>query len=288
MDKTKSLSELALLLNNSGDFSYSVNPWEKGGKQRLYLPKKFGYNTKKMSTSAYIAIVDDKAIACVFIDCPSQPDSWIKSQQKEFAEHLQPYVDFCNEHFEFGFTTESIEVIMNNATLDAQPVKGFYTEWRQVRVAINNFGKLATRNRQFCIAFEGTKNTAPRTFVALTDAGYDYFGGKEKMLDAYEEVPDFDARAIQFAEWKAGETQRQEERLQQAAQQLLEEARKKEELNAKMAIMVDDGANPLVAWKLAGCPHPAPAEVVEAKKASGLNWKQFSDSIKGETGNCPF
>lgn len=279
MSKIKSLTELATAMNESGEFGYKLNAWEKGGKQRLYLPKTFGYNTKKMSTSAYIAILQDKAVACVYIECPSQTDNWITSQQNDCKESLQGYVDYIMENFEFGFTGESMEVILNNAILDAEPVKGYYTEWRQVRVAINNFGKLATRNRQFVVRFEGTKNTAPRNFVPLSDAGFEYLG-KEQMLDAYEEVPDYDQRAIDFKIYKEKRAQLEQEAL--AAYQQAEEAKLalKQTQMTQIAQSIVAGSDILHAWKAAGCPHPAPTEVVEAKKASGLNWNNFTSSIE--------
>jgi hypothetical protein len=52
-------------------------------------------------------------------------------------------------------------------------VKGYFLEWRQVRIPINRFGKLATRNRQHIRVWEGPANLAPRGFVELSDAEYE-------------------------------------------------------------------------------------------------------------------
>jgi hypothetical protein len=192
--KHTTLAQLALALGKHAN----VSAREKNGKQRLYF-KGLGYNTKKMSTSAFIELRDGNAIAHCYIDCPSQHSSWISSQQDEVVASMQRYVRYIRMFFDFGVTGESIEVVMNNAILDAESVKGYFTEWRQQRVAINRFGKLATRNRQFVIAFEGTKNTAPRGFMPLSDAGYNelkngYYKGCQ-MLEPYAPVPDYDAIA---------------------------------------------------------------------------------------------
>lgn len=59
--------------------------WEKGNLKRVYLDR--GYNTKKMSTKTYVYQREDSSfgVSC-YIDCPSQPFEWIKSQQEEVVE----------------------------------------------------------------------------------------------------------------------------------------------------------------------------------------------------------
>lgn len=198
MNKIKSLSELADALGKKAN----VKPWEKNGKQRLYF-NNIGYNTKKMSTKAWIEIQDGQAYAIVNIDCPSQPSQWISNQQDEAKAYMQRYVRYIRRFYDFGQTSEPIEVIMNNATLAAEEVQGYYTEWRNVRVAINSYGKLAQRNRQFAIAFKGTKNSAPRDFVALSEAAFEILSVVRKgedMIEPYGNAPDYERLAVIRAE----------------------------------------------------------------------------------------
>lgn len=279
MSRFTTLSELAAGLNKCTKSS-RYKAWEKGDKKRIYV-QDAGYNTKKMSTKVWIELGGDGPEMRVIIDCPSQPMEWIASQQKEVASHFDRVLRYCRLFFNFGVATSSIEVIMNNATLAAEPVKGYYTEWRNVRVSINRFGKLADRNRQFVVPFEGTKDSAPRTFVELNEKGFAYLKGRgEVMLDAYEAVPDYNERAIQFEQFKIEQETRHQQALKEEQEAKDAAIAQKQEQMTKIAQGVAGGADILSAWKSAGCPHPAPAEVVEAKKASGLNWKDFARSLQ--------
>lgn len=195
MKKITTLTELAAALGKKTN----VKAWEKNGKQRLYFGS-YGYNTKKMSTKAYIDLRDGKAFAAAIIDCPSQPSSWIQSQEQEIRDQLQKYVRYISCFFDFGVVGTPMEVAINNAVLDAEPIQGYYTEWREVRIPINRFGKLAVRNRQFVIPFSGTKNTAPRGFVPLTVAGYEILKKNgETMLEPYSSPLDYDYIASQVS-----------------------------------------------------------------------------------------
>lgn len=201
MKKITTLTELAAALGKKTN----VKAWEKNGKQRLYFAS-YGYNTKKMSTKAYIDLRDGKAFAAAIIDCPSQPSSWIQSQEQEIRDQLQKYVRYIVRFFDFGVVGTSVEVVINNAILDAEPVQGYYTEWRNVRVAINGYGKLAQRNRQFVVAFKGTKNSATRGFVPLSDAAFEILSVVRKgedMIEPYASVPDYEGLAVVRAEYLA-------------------------------------------------------------------------------------
>ena len=198
MSKFTTLTELATALGKKTN----VKPLEKNGKQRLYFGS-YGYNTKKMSTSAYLELRDGKAFSCVFISCPSQTSAWIESQQQEIRQQLEKYVRYLNRFFDFGTSGKLMDAVINNAILDAEELKGYYTAWREVRVKINSYGKLAIRNRQFVIAFEGTKNSAPRNFVELSDAAFEILKvirGGEDMLEPYAPIPDYDHIAAVRAE----------------------------------------------------------------------------------------
>lgn len=74
-----SLEQLAEKLNG--------NLWVKGDLKRVYLDK--GWNTKKMSTKTYVEEVNGEFVVKCFIDCPSQPWNWIKSQQEEVIESVE-------------------------------------------------------------------------------------------------------------------------------------------------------------------------------------------------------
>lgn len=79
MKATITLQELATKLN--GKF------WSKDGKERIYLDR--GYNTKKMSTKTYVEVRNDEFVVRSFIDCPSQNDNWIESQENEVIEKVE-------------------------------------------------------------------------------------------------------------------------------------------------------------------------------------------------------
>lgn len=60
--------------------------WVKGDLKRIYLDR--GFNTKKMSTKTYVYEQDGKFKVSCYIECPSQPFAWIKSQQQEVIDSL--------------------------------------------------------------------------------------------------------------------------------------------------------------------------------------------------------
>lgn len=62
--------------------------WSKGNLKRIYL-NDAGYNTKKMSTKAFIWQDENGEfkVSCK-IECPSQAWQWIDSQEKEVKENV--------------------------------------------------------------------------------------------------------------------------------------------------------------------------------------------------------
>jgi len=67
--------------------------WEKGSLQRIYL-NDTGWNTKKMSTKTFI-FQDGNGefqVSCT-IDCPSQHDNWIESQEREVIDRISSYIE---------------------------------------------------------------------------------------------------------------------------------------------------------------------------------------------------
>ena len=62
--------------------------WEKYGKTRIYLD--YGYNTKKMKTTAYIFQNETgEFIPVVFIDCPTQHYNWINNEKIRVKEVIE-------------------------------------------------------------------------------------------------------------------------------------------------------------------------------------------------------
>lgn len=67
--------------------------WTKGDLKRIYL-NGVGYNTKKMSTKAFIYEKDGEFRVSVNIDCPSQPYQWIESQEAEVRESILNDIEY--------------------------------------------------------------------------------------------------------------------------------------------------------------------------------------------------
>ena len=187
MDKFKKLETIV-----SEKFSKSglrCKFWNKGDHFRLYLYSDALYDTKKCKQTAYINLTNYRL--CVITECPSQPDAWCKSQSEEAKSGL--------EYLEQEVRTIAHELgVIDEQKADEQAkcetcpvVKGYYLEWQEVRIPINRFGKLVTRNRQFIRVWEGKENFAPRGFVALSDAEFEVAKTKVgKMVEPYT-TPDF-------------------------------------------------------------------------------------------------
>lgn len=66
--------------------------WTKGDMKRIYLDE--GYNTKKMSTKTYVYERQDGSwgVSCR-IECPSQNDNWITSQEDKVIEGVEKEIE---------------------------------------------------------------------------------------------------------------------------------------------------------------------------------------------------
>jgi len=273
--KIISIEQLAEKLNG--------NLWTKGNIKRIYL--ECGYNTKKMSTKTYIFQRQNKTfgISCI-IDCPSQAENWIESQQNQIITSLEERIAEITE--EFGEEIENPEIAIQ-AALDAEEqVQGYYMRWHDVMVKINYYGKLAYRKRQKVHTYKGAASRVPAGFIALNDADFAIAIQKEEEKALYEfgHEPNLVGEAQRAANQKTFEEENQRKEAEaQAAAKLQEDENKKkaaEDLAAKIEELKAAGVTDVVlAWKQLGCPHPAPAEVVEAKNESGLNWKKFTERI---------
>jgi hypothetical protein len=165
--------------------------WNGGEKYRLYLYSDVLYHTKKCKQSAYIDLVS----YCVHVntECPSQPADWCTSQNTETEMWLENWARYTRfVAYKIGLIVE--QKAEAQAKQEAQEhinetyptVKGYYLEWRSVRIPINSYGKLATRNRQHICVWEGCKNLAPRGFVALSDAEFEVAKTKAgRMIEPY-------------------------------------------------------------------------------------------------------
>jgi len=72
-------------------------------------------------------------------------------------------------------------------------VKGYYLKWEEVRISINRFGKLATRNRQHIRTYEGIESKSPKGFVELDEEQFTVAKLREgEMIEPYTS-PNFEA-----------------------------------------------------------------------------------------------
>lgn len=87
--------------------------WNKEDKKRIYLDR--GYNTKKMSTKTYVYQREDGSfgVSC-YIDCPSQPYQWIKSQQEEVIKGVEESIEDAMATEIFLIVNEKGNVINEN------------------------------------------------------------------------------------------------------------------------------------------------------------------------------
>lgn len=65
--------------------------WIKGDLKRIYLER--GHNTKKMSTKTWVEQQGDSYVVKCFVDCPSQPWQWCKSQQEEVIKSVENQIE---------------------------------------------------------------------------------------------------------------------------------------------------------------------------------------------------
>jgi len=145
--------------------------WEKGDIKRIYLNR--GYNTKKMTTKVYVYQCADGSYAVnCRIECPNQIESWIKSQEQQIIESVTSDLnDALAELNLLSTVSDSVAQFQQELAAEEQ-VQGYYMQWREVRVAINRFGKLAERKRMFVVTYQGPKSIAPARLIACNDAEF--------------------------------------------------------------------------------------------------------------------
>ena len=156
--------------------------WTKGELKRIYIDA--GYNTKKMSTKTYVFEKDAKFFVKCDVDCPSQNGEWIYSQQQRIVESLTEKIQYIVE--EFGSEIENPQIAIEAALAKEEQVQGYYLKWKEVRVAINRFGKLAERKRMFVVTFKGAKSKAHSRLIICNDAEFELALAAEANETAYE------------------------------------------------------------------------------------------------------
>lgn len=142
--------------------------WTKGDLKRIYLDR--GYNTKKMSTKTYVYQKEDGSfgVSC-YIDCPSQPYQWIKSQQDEIIEGVQEDID--------NALSETVYIMANEA--------GKIVNWEGKEAPLNHCEchlteKRAKREVDNCVSYH--------SYVTMPRADFD--AEVEKLINATAEVND--------------------------------------------------------------------------------------------------
>lgn len=214
--------------------------------------------------------------------------AWILGQKSlQYSSKKESFFDKDRADYvkEDGTTIER-HVPEEKEAVDVEPVaelmrevKGYYLRWEMVKVPINRFGKLVVRNRQVINIFTGASNSTPKGLVELSDAAFEVAKRKEGQCIEPYSTPDFEGTVIrekEADERRAAQAILDAEVKQSEEQKLSQSA---DEISDFIEHLVSTGVDILTAWKTVGCPHPAPAEVCEAKKASGLNWKLFTQSI---------
>jgi hypothetical protein len=101
--------------------------WSKGDLKRIYL-NDAGYNTKKMSTKAFIYEKDGEFRVSVSIDCPSQPDQWIESQENEVRQSILKNIEVVvfginNPGVDYDEYQEQQSEIKEKKQIEAEQIK---------------------------------------------------------------------------------------------------------------------------------------------------------------------
>lgn len=258
--------------------------WIKGDMKRIYLDR--GYNTKKMSTKTYVFQREDGTygVNCV-IDCPSQHDNWISKEQNDIVESLSNHINEILE--EFGEEIEDPKIAIEASLKEEAQVKGFYVRWVEVRIAINSYGKLATRKRQTVYTYSGAISKIPFGFISLNDAEFEEankIAQSEKLFE-YDQEPKDSAYFSNLIQRKKNQEEymlklQQENEVKQKENEKSEQERQLKLQESMAKFESECPSNVLVDWMKSGFVHPAPSEVVKEKEVSGLNWKKFQNAIE--------
>lgn len=170
--------------------------------QRIYV-RRAGYNTKKMKTTAYIYKVDTEVRFSAFVQCDAQGAVWCQQRADEARAEMEQMVQDTLPADEVIIEKEKpsdVIITPEGGVVDLNDeVCGYILQWREVRIPINRFGKLATRNRQFQVFLKCKKKDAPRNFMELSPAAYQLATNEgkrsEQMLEPYTEPTNYEKLA---------------------------------------------------------------------------------------------
>lgn len=292
--KTLTSNQIDKVLKSLGKY-LNVTNWKD---KRIYI-KGYGYNTKKCKQNIYIDLTTLNVVC--HTECDSQPTEWCQSQSNIVVDDMEKYsrlakiVAYVNRDInaEANSYAEVVEAMVNDSqpvgiVEDTNEVFGYTTRWEEVRIAINRFGKLATRNRQFLSFVKTTRFNAPYKFVEISENDFNAIAIKngkiieDIMLDAYEEPASRINSLIEYYNFKVEAIEMLAADLEEKKLAEIENEAKKQEKILELAAKMKgvDGAEALNIWKIAGFPQPCPAIVQEFKMISGLSWKDFKNTIK--------
>jgi len=145
--------------------AYWISAWILGQKELQYSSKKESWFEKELSHASNEGVEIERHIP----------------EDKEAVE-VEPIAELVKED---------------------KIVKGYYLRWEEVRIAINRFGKLATKKRQHIYTYEGVESKAPTGFEILTDEQFAVAKLREgKMIEPYT-TPDFTALPYEIEKLKA-------------------------------------------------------------------------------------
>lgn len=127
--------------------------WTKGDMQRIYM-NEAGWNTKKMSTKTYIYQRENGSfgVSC-FIECPSQPFAWIKSQQEEVIASIESMIEKAFSETVFLLTNKEGKVCnYKGEQIELCDANAFFTEKEakeEIDNCLNYYGYIPMNRNEF-------------------------------------------------------------------------------------------------------------------------------------------
>jgi hypothetical protein len=145
--------------------AYWISSWILGQKELQYSSKKESWFEKELSHASNEGVEIERHVP----------------EEKEAVE-VEPIAELVKED---------------------KIVKGYYLRLEEVRIAINRFGKLATKKRQHINTYEGIESKAPKGFEILSNEQFSVAKLREgKMIEPYS-TPDFTPLPYEIEKLKA-------------------------------------------------------------------------------------
>lgn len=175
IERTRDLKVIADILNTVEGMP-KAGYFDKAAEPRVYLS--MGHNTKKTRTKAYLTVSWDKVVAHVKVTSEDRHGflmaaSWTESQEQALLPAVEEIAEFVRAELlaPSGDAAAQVDQVLQDESL-LDIIHGVVPQWREVRVAINSYGKLATRNRLFLTLWSGPKINAPRKLEEITPGMY--------------------------------------------------------------------------------------------------------------------